>query len=493
MHERYSSRMSAERVVPRWPELDEHQRDANLDSAAFAPTILASLGLAVGSLDDPRARTVLTDEEVEAGGRLEHLRWVRFTREHGRVDHPGLVPWVELDEEISELDRMRVRDLPELLRPLGLAVVDAAPDHCERQADGAIRHRLLAIDGGGVRGVVALEVLAGLESTLRELTGDPDLLLGTWFDYIAGTSTGAIIATGLALGRSVGELRELYVDHAAQIFRPSGWRRRVRHRYDHAALTRLLQREFGRDRTLGSEDLRCLLMIGLRNASTDSPWPVSSNPAARFNDPALPDSNLQVPLWQLVRASTAAPTYFSSENVTFADGNTHVFSDGGTTTLNNPALQLALMATLPAYRLEWPTGPDRLLLVSVGTGTVVGPARVAAGDRLLWQHAREVPSALITSASVQQDLLCRTLGEVRHGLPLDAEVGDLAAAGLPMAPLFSYARYDAPISARELRRRQLDLDPVALARLDAVDAIAELQVLGRSIAGDVRPEHLDGF
>ena len=354
--------------------------------------------------------------------------------------------------------------------------------------------RLLAVDGGGVRGVVALEVLAAVERTLRAETGDPDLRLGDWFDYVAGTSTGAIIATGIALGRSVAELEPLYVRHARDIFRPTGWRHRIRHRYDHWSLSRLLQGELGRERTLGSPDLRCLLMVGLRNVSTDSPWPLSSNPAAVFNDPARADSNLQVPLWQLVRASTAAPTYFPSERITFADGSTHVFSDGGTTTLNNPALQLVLMATLPAYRLEWPTGVDHLLLVSVGTGTPVGVRPgPRPGERWLWQHAREVPASLITSTSNQQDLLCRALGEVRHGTPLDAEIGDLADAGLLREPLFGYARYDAPLTTAELTRRGLDLDPVALARLDAVEAIADLQALGRSIAADVRPEHFAGF
>ena len=75
----------------------------------------------------------------------------------------------------------------------------------------------------------------------------------------------------------------------------------------------MLRREFGEDRTLGSPDLRCLLLLGLRNTSTGSPWPVSSNPAGRYNQG--PGSNLDLPLWQLVRASSAAPTFFVPEEI----------------------------------------------------------------------------------------------------------------------------------------------------------------------------------
>ena len=58
--------------------------------------------------------------------------------------------------------------------------------------------RLLAIDGGGIRGVIALDLLARIEAELRAETGRPDMVLADFFDYIAGTSTGAIIATALS-------------------------------------------------------------------------------------------------------------------------------------------------------------------------------------------------------------------------------------------------------------------------------------------------------
>ncbi len=354
-------------------------------------------------------------------------------------------------------------------------------------------HRLLSIDGGGVRGVVALEVLARIEQVLRDETGDPELVLGDWFDYVGGTSTGALIAGGVALGLPVNRIQQLYRENMHSIFTRAGIFDLVRARYDERGIETVLRREFGEDRTLGSQDLRCLLLLGLRNTSTGSPWPVSSNPAARYNQG--PRSNLELPLWQLVRASAAAPTYFVPEEVEVG-GHTFVFSDGAVTTLNNPALQLFLMATLPAYHLGWPTGRDELLLVSIGTGaTEPVRADLRPDDLNLLSYATSVPEALIHSAAVQNDYLCRVLGECRSGPLLDSEVGDLVGgAGLLPDPLFSYVRYDAetqPASLEALGVTHLSAE--RLDRIDGVDFIEEMCEFGRAISKLVEPAHFDGF
>jgi hypothetical protein len=59
--------------------------------------------------------------------------------------------------------------------------------------------RLLACDGGGIRGMISIEVLACMESELPRSSGNSKLVLADYFDYVAGTSTGAIIATLIAL------------------------------------------------------------------------------------------------------------------------------------------------------------------------------------------------------------------------------------------------------------------------------------------------------
>src|SRR5689334_5120998 len=71
--------------------------------------------------------------------------------------------------------------------------------------------RILALDGGGVRGLITLGILQRIENVLKQRLADPEAFrLGQYFDLIAGTSTGSIIATGLALGWKVAEIKTLY-------------------------------------------------------------------------------------------------------------------------------------------------------------------------------------------------------------------------------------------------------------------------------------------
>src|SRR5207253_2189452 len=166
--------------------------------------------------------------------------------------------------------------------------------------------------------------------------GGPDWVLADYFDYIAGTSTGAMIAAGLALGMPVADIRRFYCEQGAAMFGPARLLHRLRYRFESEPLAEGLRTAFGADRTLGSADLRTLLMVVLSNATTDSPWPLSNNPHARFNDRSLPDCNLALPLWQILRASTAAPTFFPPEVVQVGPRR-FVFQDGAVTPYNNPA------------------------------------------------------------------------------------------------------------------------------------------------------------
>jgi len=233
-------------------------------------------------------------------------------------------------------------------------------------------------------------------------------VLADYFDYIGGTSTGAVVAAGLALGRPVSELLDLYTARGEEMFDKASLLRRYRYRYDVNRLRDLLQEVLGRDTTLGSENLRTLLMMVLRNATTDSPWPLSNNPRAVYNDRSRDDCNLDIPLWRLVRASTAAPVYFPPEVVTVGRHD-FVFVDGGLTMYNNPAFQLFLMATLDVYRLSWRATESDLLVVSVGTGSSPkADDHLRPGDMNLLFNASSVPAALMYAALNEQDLLCRS-------------------------------------------------------------------------------------
>ncbi len=320
--------------------------------------------------------------------------------------------------------------------------------------------RLLTLDGGGIRGIFSLEILARIEALLREKTGNPKLVLADHFHYLAGTSTGAIIATCLSWGMSVAEVQDLYMNRAVEMFRLAPIYMRFWYKFEGAALTRIFKLILSEDgegkipALLSTKKLRTLLMLVMRNQSTGSPWPVSNNPAASFNNPASPECNLNLPLWQLVRASTAAPVYFPPETIVLG-GRKQVFVDGGITPYNNPALLLYMMATLPAYNLGWPTGVDKMLLVSVGTGRVrTGSGERRADQMSMFFYASSVPGALMDSINLQQDMICRTIGLCKEGSPIDSEVGDFCDVPADEIPgrKFTYLRYDHAFTAEEVEQ-----------------------------------------
>jgi uncharacterized protein len=365
--------------------------------------------------------------------------------------------------------------------------------------------KLLTIDGGGIRGVIALEVLASIERLLGK--GDPSFHLADYFDLIAGTSTGAIIATGLSLGMSVDEIRRFYLESGAEMFDRAGLLRRYTHyKFEDEKLAEKLKAEFGAETKLGSDRLQTLLILVMRNATTDSPWPLSNNPYGKYNDRSRPDCNLDLPLWQLVRASTAAPVYFPPEVVPIGRHD-FVFVDGGITTYNNPAFLGFLMATVQAYwvnrppEVTWPaaTGTNKLLVVSVGTGAAADANAELAPDQMnLLFNAGRIPSALMYAALTEQDVLCRVFGDCLNGDVIDSELKDLIGEGGrgPVEPkLFTYVRYTADLSRKGLH--DLGLEHIRhedVQKLDSIDAIPQMQEVGRTVAEQkVKTEHFARF
>ena len=359
------------------------------------------------------------------------------------------------------------------------------------------QYKLLALDGGGIRGLITLEVLAKIEATLREsLDRDESFVLADYFDYIAGTSTGAIIATALSLGMRVADIQNFYREGGKKMFDKAFILRRFRHRYEDEKLSNELKKVFGEDTTFGSDRLKTLLMLVMRNATTDSPWPLSNNPLAKYNDPKRPSSNLKLPLWQLVRASTAAPVFFPPEVIQLGDKE-FIFVDGGVTPYNNPAFQLFLMATLEPYKLMWPSGEDKMLLVSVGTGITpnINPELKISGMHLVY-NAEAIPLALMLASQYEQDFLCRIFGKCLLGDALDREVGDLLEARGPLeSKLFTYVRYNVELTREGLDKLGGldDIKPEHVQSMDSVEHMTELERIGQALASKVKPDHLTGF
>lgn len=374
--------------------------------------------------------------------------------------------------------------------------------------------RMLALDGGGIRGLITLGILESIESLVA---GESGGRLCDYFDYIGGTSTGAIIAAGLARGMRVSELIDFYRSTGKEMFEPACLIERIKYFYSADPLKAMLQKVFGPETNLNPDCLRCLLLIVTKNVTTDSPWPISSNPEAKYNDAGRQDCNLRIPLWQLVRASTAAPVYFPAETLQWDPNDpskTFVFVDGGVTPYNNPAFLLYRMATEPAYGLNWMAGEKNLLLISVGTGASESlGATAAAPNRNLVSTVTGLPGELMYGIQVDQDISCRTVGRCTYGSHLDLEILDLvprqvvgggtleqhyAAPAIPLSTdlgrRFLYARYSADLSRTGLDKLGFQrVDAASIQKMDAVENIETLLEIGRAAGKSARAAHFGPF
>ena len=367
------------------------------------------------------------------------------------------------------------------------------------QAGADTGKSILALDGGGVRGVISIAFLERIEAIITGKAGAP-VRLADRFDLIGGTSTGAIIATALSLGLSASDVKAMYFELAPRVFRRSRFRLMlVQTRFDAAALRREIEKVVG-DRRLDTPDLRTSLAIVAKRLDTGGAWIVSNNPRSKYWETDATGShigNRHFPLVDLVRASTAAPYFFEPQEIAIVPGQAPgLFVDGGITPHNNPALALLQLATIPAYGYGWPAGADRLRIISVGTG--------AQRDRMDLDTARRAPAAqlgiaalasMVTDSSNQVLTMLHMLGRTHTAWPLNSEVGDLAGFTLAPEPLFSFERYDVRLEREWLKRElglSIGLDEVnAVARMDNCDALPLAYEIGTAAAEKyVKAEHL---
>lgn len=350
---------------------------------------------------------------------------------------------------------------------------------------------LLAIDGGGIRGLIALQFLKRIEEIARARSNDPELVLSQCYDYIGGTSTGGIIASGLSLGMSVNEIEAHYLASGQSMFKknrnPTKWFNAL---YQADEMGKVLQKVFGKDTELGAVNANTLLMLVMHNADTTSTWPVSSNPNAKYNYPYDAKSNLKIKLWQLVRASAAAPVYFEPQVINTGD-KSHRFYDGGITPYNNPAFKLFQMATLPEYNLNWETGEDKILLTSIGTGILEKPPKLFN----VVSSVQNALRALAATSTAEQDLICRSFAKVIAGEEIDLEVGHRKSSPpIGGVPLFTYARYNVKIDSKSLSDRGLNFKENITFDLDNLDSVPACIEIGKVAAKQyIASDHFEGF
>lgn len=231
--------------------------------------------------------------------------------------------------------------------------------------------RILSIDGGGIRGIIPAMVIKALLGEIKAQDA---------FHIIAGTSTGGIIACGLAKPNpaSIEKIIDLYVDHGREIFRkPENilhwW---YRPRYRPTALEHYLNSELGSTYLSEIADVEMLVPSYAIDLPKEHP---PGNTCAPMFFRSWQARGLQLAdgttsdeydfrLAAIARATSAAPTYFPPASITNRAGQPFTMIDGGVFA-NNPAMS----AIVEARRLY---GSSDCLIVSVGTGSE--PTRVNA-------------------------------------------------------------------------------------------------------------------
>ena len=289
------------------------------------------------------------------------------------------------------------------------------------------RYRILSLDGGGIRGVMSLVMLERLEQEVPGWIGQADL--------IAGTSTGGIIALGLAHGLLLPELRAFYELKGRDIFDDS-WVHNlldlgavIGAQYDNRKLTRELRRVFGGVRL---KDLKQRVLIPAFDLDNQDPQPARRCGAPKFfhNFPGG-DSDGHLPVWKVALYTSAAPTYFPA-----VDG----YIDGGVVA-NNPSMA-ALAQTQDQRAVPAPPSPAEIVMLSVGTGLSLMRIEGKCLDWGAAQWAKPLLNIMLDGVAGVADYQCRQILGSRYcrlapafppdqAIPLDAvdRIPDLVRLG----------------------------------------------------------------
>jgi uncharacterized protein len=228
---------------------------------------------------------------------------------------------------------------------------------------------ILAIDGGGIRGIIPAIILKELESRLK-----PGKHLVDCFDVISGTSTGGIIALLLATPDKSGKPRykaddiiHMYENLGSKVFRDSIWQKIKSGlgwfgaKYSHDALEELMDKYFEETEL---KDMLTNVMVPAYEIERDHTFFFRTSKAKQ-------NESRNFRIKDIARATSAAPTYFEPTYVSNMTGDrTRMLVDGGIS-VNNPALS----ATVHAYEIFGDN--EKFVIISLGTGTTYGSGKKA--------------------------------------------------------------------------------------------------------------------
>ncbi|WP_227936349.1 CBASS cGAMP-activated phospholipase [Alkalihalobacillus deserti] len=202
--------------------------------------------------------------------------------------------------------------------------------------------KFLCIDGGGIRGIFAVAILKSMEDEYKKPIGD-------LFDVIAGTSTGAIIATSAVLKKPMKNILKSYKKFGKKVFNPQAQMGIFKSVYSDRDLRKYFKKNFGE---LTLSDIDQPLLIPAVDVTHGKPYIFRSN----YGHPDSDD--LTIKLWDAVLSSCSAPVYFPPNNIK----NEYLSIDGGLWA-NNPS-----MVCVTEAMQHFKKNLEEIKIFSVGTG-----------------------------------------------------------------------------------------------------------------------------
>lgn len=264
---------------------------------------------------------------------------------------------------------------------------------------------ILALDGGGTRGIYAAQVLAKIEEAFGVQARE-------CFDLIAGTSTGAIIAGAAAAGIQLDEVAELFERNSARVFRKSLFRCPLfQSKYGSEPLAQLVRSTVPKV-TLG--EIGTPLLITSSDVSTGGVHVFKSRYLEDLGEPYVRDGG--VLLSDAILASCSAPAYFDPAHV-----DNYLLADGGLWA-NNPSI-IALVEAMSKFGQPI----EQVRILSVGTGH---SARFYGSNRFWglltgWGRQKLVSYVLGLQSQASTSMSKLLLGDRYFRLDPKIETGDL--------------------------------------------------------------------
>ena len=339
--------------------------------------------------------------------------------------------------------------------------------------------RVLSIDGGGIRGVIPATIMTYVEQKLIEITGNSNARIADYFDFIAGTSTGAMLScfylapndtnNGPSAKYTAQDALDIYVNKGYDIFNASknnGWfglRQLVNAtKYSPKAIEKIFKEVFGE---MKMHDLLKPCVIATYNMAQKSSYFFNNN------IPHLADRQ-EFYIKDVLRSTSAAPTYFPPAHVTNLKTNEKMVNIDGGVFANNPTMNAYALCSDSSFEQVENPDASQLLVLSLGTGggQFNLPNLNTNWSVLKWAEA--IPNIMMDGSIDAVDYQMRNLYftlEKQHQ--------------------FNYKRIDVP---KDKRNYAADMADASKTNIDALKAAGQA-TLEAALKGDQHSHGLDKF